>query len=547
MVSNSADTDHPVPVKGRNGRCFQFGLRSRKARALATPFCLCAAFIGLLARESLPAELQSRWVRLDSSGKLVYEVLPSGDRIMDFSSAGYMGGGVRIPSPPVSKIVRPSGGDDTAAIQEAIDAVSRQSLVGGFRGAVLLEQGAFRCKATLAIRASGVVLRGSGSGPNVTTIEMTGSPHGCISIAGPRSASAVGNPVTITDAYVPSGTNSFHVRDAAQFHAGDSVIISRPITRSLIEFMGMDKLVRDGQRETWLAAGSEILTERTIQSISGDLIALDIPLTDSLDANYLNPPGATVAKRDAADRISQVGVENLRIVSPPQPVTIGQPHHSGIRLSNATDCWVRDVAIRDTVGSVSLGSATSRITVERVDVAHSVATLGGPKPADFSADGTQILIDNCSATGDNLFYFVTGARVTGPIVLLNCTFHGNGHVEPHQRWATGLLVDNCHVPEGGIDFMNRGEMGSGHGWTMGWAVAWNCSAKSFVIQQPPGAANWAIGCQGAREAAPMPFGNGPKLPEGIYDSHGTRVAPTSLYLEQLTERLASEAQRKTGH
>jgi hypothetical protein len=25
------------------------------------------------------------------------------------------------------------------------------------------------------------------------------------------------------------------------------------------------------------------------------------------------------------------------------------------------------------------------------------------------------------------------------------------------------------VPEGGIDLMNRGEMGSGHGWTMGWA------------------------------------------------------------------------------
>jgi hypothetical protein len=509
--------------------------------------CSVAALIGLPARESIAAEPQSRWVHLDSNGKLVYEALPSGDRIMDFSSAGYMEGGVKIPSPAVSKAVRPSGGDDSAAIQEAIDAVSRASPVGGFRGAVLLEPGTFKCKATLAIRASGVVLRGSGAGANGTTIEMTGGPHGCISIAGPRSASAVGNPVTITDAYVPSGTNSFHVRNAAQFHADDSVIILRPITRSLIEFMGMDKLVRDGQKETWLAAGSEILTERTIESISGDRITLDIPLTDSLDAKYLNPPGATVARRDPADRISQAGVENLRIVSPPQPVTIRQPHHSGIRLSNASDCWVRDLAISDTVGSVSIGNSTSRITVERVDVVHSVATLGGPKPADFSADGTQILIDNCSATGDNLFYFVTGARVTGPIVLLNCTFHGNGHVEPHQRWATGLLFDNCHVPEGGIDFMNRGEMGSGHGWTIGWAVAWNCSAKSFVIQQPPGAANWAIGCQGARDTAPMPFGSGPKMPEGIYDSHGTRVSPASLYLEQLTERLGPDARQNVGH
>ncbi|HEV2968529.1 MAG TPA: hypothetical protein VGY55_00990 [Pirellulales bacterium] len=122
---------------------------------------LSAILIGIAAA-GIAAEPQSRWVHLDSRGMLVYEALPSGDRIMDFSSAGYMGGGVTIPSLPVSKIARPSGGDDTAAIQEAIDSVSRACPVGGFRGAVLLEPGMFKCKATLAFRASGVVLRGSG-------------------------------------------------------------------------------------------------------------------------------------------------------------------------------------------------------------------------------------------------------------------------------------------------------------------------------------------------------------------------------------------------
>ena len=91
--------------------------------------------------------------------------------------------------------------------------------------------------------------------------------------------------------------------------------------------------------------------------------------------------------------------------------------------------------------------------------------------------------------------------------------------------------------------MNRGEMGSGHGWTIGWSVAWNCTAKSFIIQEPPGAANWAIGCRGERETKPMPFGNGPLMPEGIYDSHGVPVSPASLYEEQLAERLGRETRK----
>ena len=63
---------------------------------------------------------------------------------MDFSHAGYMGGGVAIPTVPVAVTIGPSGGDDTQAIQAAIDMVSRMPLVNGFRGAVLLRPGAYR-------------------------------------------------------------------------------------------------------------------------------------------------------------------------------------------------------------------------------------------------------------------------------------------------------------------------------------------------------------------------------------------------------------------
>ena len=65
-----------------------------------------------------------------------------------------------------------------------------------------------------------------------------------------------------------------------------------------------------------------------------------------------------------------------------------------------------------------------------------------------------------------------------------------------MRWATGLLVDNAHTSTGGMDLMNRGWDGSGHGWAIGFGVLWNGTADSFLIQQPPGAENWAIGSTG---------------------------------------------------
>ena len=490
---------------------------------------------------------RSQWVYLAADGRLTNRTLTNGDRIMDFSSAGYLGGGVAIPLVPVKVTVSPSGGDDTAPIQEAINQVSEREPVDGFRGAVLLKPGSYECKETLIIRASGVVLRGSGSGTNGTTLRMGDNPHLCISISGPGRTERIGSPARMLDAYVPSGAASFAVSDASSFKAGDTVLITHPVPAAWIGFMGMDTLDRNGKRETWLSAGSRIETERVVKGVAGNTLTLDVPLSDSFDARYLDPPGGSVQKCAVSGCISQVGVESLRIFAPAQVVEISQKHHQAIRLNGVSDAWLRDILIEDTVNSVGLGSSVNRVTVERVSVRHNVATKGAAKPADFSVSGAQVLFDRCTSTGDNLFYFVTGARVTGPNVLLNCAFHGNGHIQPHARWATGLLVDGCQVPESGIDFMNRGEMGSGHGWTIGWAVAGNCVARSYIIQQPPGAVNWAIGCRGRREESGMPFGHKPNLPQGIFDSHGTPVAPASLYLAQLRERLGPQALRNIGY
>src|SRR5262249_47852219 len=67
----------------------------------------------------------SQWVFYDASGKLHSKPLSDkGDRIMDYSYAGYRGGGVALPMVPAAQTVMPSGGDDTASIQAALDAVA---------------------------------------------------------------------------------------------------------------------------------------------------------------------------------------------------------------------------------------------------------------------------------------------------------------------------------------------------------------------------------------------------------------------------------------
>ncbi|HWX21677.1 MAG TPA: hypothetical protein VN578_17370 [Candidatus Binatia bacterium] len=181
----------------------------------------------------------SQWVYYDANRKLAYKTLNAGDRIMDFSSAGYLGGGIALPSVPVAATVSPSGGDDTATIQKAIDAVSRMEPSQGFRGAILLKPGVYRCASPLTLNTDGVVLRGSGSGPNGTALQMTGNLHVCVSISGPSRKTALGKPVQITDSYVPSGTTSFHVENASDFKAGDMLLVSRPITSSWVKFMHM--------------------------------------------------------------------------------------------------------------------------------------------------------------------------------------------------------------------------------------------------------------------------------------------------------------------
>lgn len=498
-------------------------------------------------------KVKSEWVYKGSDGKLKYKTTPAGDRIMDFSHAGYMGGGVALPKVAVKKSLKPSGGiDDTELIQSAINEVSQMPLLNGFRGALLLEPGTFTCAGAITISADGVVLRGSGTGEKGTVLKITGSRHTAVTVGKGRNAPVDVDSKSnfkafetiIADKYVPSGTNLFTVADAKGFVVGDLIEIRKPVTKAWVHFMEMDNLVRDGQPQTWIREGSTVNTRRTIAAIAGNKITLDVPLSDSFDSKYAEPTGTVVAKIPPLNLVSQCGVENLHIQAPPMETNHEEALYSALRI-NGQDCWAKNLLIEETMNSV--GTSGCRITLDEVAVTRTVPNVGASKPAEFAPNAGQILMNRCSSKGDNIWHVGTGAGIAGPIVLLNCTFTGNGHIEGHQRWTTGILADNCTIPDGGIDFKNRGSMGSGHGWGSAWSVAWNCTAKSYVIQQPPGTTNWRIGCIGTNLPTARPFDKEPALPLGITDSPDAKVKPASLYLTQLEERLGKQALKNIGY
>jgi hypothetical protein len=212
-------------------------------------------------------------------------------------------------------------------------------------------------------------------------------------------------------------------------------------------------------------------------------------------------------------------------------------------FDNVVDAWAFDVVAHNFTEGVQVLSRAKRVTIDQVMLTHSDNDIpcSGSAPAEFTITGSQVLINRSASFGaKKAFYVATQRETHGPNVVLN--FNGKSEactsIEPHMRWATGLLVDNANVNDK-ISFVNRATGGSGHGWAIGWGVVWNSMAGAFLMESPPGATNWTIGGNGKILTS--------KFPNGTYDSFGKFVTPTSLYLAQLCERLGPQAVKNIGY
>lgn len=215
-------------------------------------------------------------VSLGADGKLLYSADARGNTIVDFSHAGYGGGGVALPDVPARVVVMPDGGQHRARIQAALDRVSRRPMdADGIRGAVVLDRGRYEIDTALEITASGVVLRGSGDGEDGSVIVATGtSRRTLIEITGRGVREEVaGSRRAIADAYVPVGSRTFTLENAAGFSIGDAIVVHRPSTKAWISSIGMDTFQgwRPENRLHWQPASRDITWDRIVTAMRADI------------------------------------------------------------------------------------------------------------------------------------------------------------------------------------------------------------------------------------------------------------------------------------
>ncbi|MFI6388197.1 hypothetical protein [Nonomuraea sp. NPDC050540] len=98
--------------------------------------------------------------------------------------------------------------------------------------------------------------------------------------------------------------------------------------------------------------------------------------------------------------------------------------------------------------------------------------------------------------------------------------HDRRDLDPHHDYTLGLY--------------NRGRYGTSHGWSAAHSVAWNCdvSTSRLIVQKPPTAQNYAIGCRGTIT------GDGPFAQPAGYIEGANRpgLLPPSLYQAQFFDR-----------
>jgi hypothetical protein len=496
----------------------------RRAPALLALFCLA-----VLAGAADPSR---RFVYPGADGKLVYDADDAGNRIPDFSRAGY-GGGAAIPDVPVRVVVSPGKGDNTARIQAAIDYVSGlKPDADGFRGAVLLLAGRHEVAGQLRLKTSGVVLRGQGQGKDGTQLIATGTDRRTLlRVFGKADLNVASKSHQIAAAYVPVGATKVRLKSADGLRIGDRMRVEHPCTKEWIAAVGMDRFPSSDQGSwlDWKPGSRDLHWERVVTAIDGETITLDAPITSALDAKL---SAARVVAFTWPGRIERVGIENLRCDSAADPKNPHDEDHAwdGVDFENVADAWVRQVTFRHFAGSaVRVWESCRSITVEDCTSLDPVSELGGYRRHTFYTAGQLTLFLRCQAENGR-HDFAVGYLASGPNAFVECEARdAKGFSGPIESWTSGVLYDNVAIDGAGLALTNRETDAHGVGWAAADSVLWQCTAANVTCRTPPTAQNWAIGVWGQVAG------------DGHWRSLNQFAKPESLFAAQLAERLGPRA------
>lgn len=489
----------------------------------------------------------------DGNGNLSYPADVDGNRVVDFSHAGYKGGGIPLPAVPVVKTISPIAGDNTAAIQAAIDEVGAMTVQpNGYRGTLLLTAGLYRIDGTVRMNKSGVVLAGVGDGHDSATNTILQRPLSAstasVVIAGggfnDRFRSELPNTrAEITTAFVQVGARSFDVDTPGLYTVGDQVVVHQPSTDGWLAAINYGGTAE----EPWIPGTKDLRYLRYITAISGNTLTIDAPVFNHLDRNLAQ---SYVYKYDRTGIVTHVGLENFLV----DIVTNGElsEDHAKhcIEFVEAEDCWARKVTTQHfTLYGIVLGGDCSRTTVDSCRAIEPHSLVGGARRYNFATYQAQlVLFRNCYASQGRHSFANSGGAVDAGVVFLDCVADNTlSASEPHAWWSTATLYDNVAFQHPGVStavqLYNAGDVGD-HGWCAAHSVVWRSDAGgagyNIVVQKPPTAQNYAIGSFGNNT------GIGPFVqPAGFIELANQEPAVRSLYRAQLADRLGTAADGAT--
>ena len=445
------------------------------------------------------APVNAKLVAPDGNGLKYMAYNEQGDTLSDFSYAGFYAGEIDLPDSsklPVIDTITPSadaGADDTARLQEIIDKASA-SIPDGEMGVVKVEAGRYNInKKGLEIK-NGVVLSGSGQGPNGTVIFGTDKSQYTVLKASGNQPAVISEKAAITDDYVKSGSAEINIAadKIGEFAVGDTIVIYHPSTNEWVKGVAMSSTKTSaGADNSWKEGSVDMPTERTIKAISGTTITLDFPMFVPLDKKYA---ASYIYKIDESTKIHNFGFENLRVESYYNGNADDENHANvAIGLSNAKDGFIRNVSAKYFVlSAVRCGANTKQITVQNCSSLQPISEVKGSRRYSFSCSTSaqQILFTGCYSF-DGRHDYMSSYSSTGPLAFVdNIAEASNNSTETHGTWTTGLLYDNIyHIGAGSRGFIamaNRGIYGTSlsQGWSGAGCVAWNSLATTVIAHKP---------------------------------------------------------------
>lgn len=453
---------------------------------------------------------------------------------MDYSYCGYHHSEQSIPSVKVAAYVQPTGQDDAALIQKAIDWVSQQKpdKKTGFRGAILLAEGTYDISEPLRIRTSGVVLRGAGR--DKTILRKTGYDRGALLYI--EGTHDIIEKQTFDIADVNPGIRALTVQGAfATLKQGQRLAICRPSTQEWIDALDCASF-GGGKRMgywAWHVGDIDLQWNRRISSVNGAEIILNAPLTCSIEQRF---GGAKAIVYEQLGLVAECGIENMSLESNyNHNLPMDEDHcWDGVYIADAENCWVRMVNFRHFAGSaVIIQKSAQQITVEDCKSLEPISEIGGYRRRTFLTCGEMVLFQRCySEHGIN--DFAVGHTAPGPNAFVQCeSFESFGPSGAISSWAPGILFDIVNIDGNDIVFKNWELEKFGAGWSTANSTMWQSTAAGLFCYSPDSLnRNYSIGCWGQIQ------GN------GDFTEMNEHVKPYSLFASQLEKRLGHDVKEQ---